>query len=449
MKKNPLTMIRLIGTKITQNLVKFIIFLFKQFNFLFNLPFKFVKSFRSFITNSSYSLIKQSLFALVICAFGDLFAGVILSNMTFFLKAWPGLLTLIPGAIGMRGNIFGAFGSRLGTNLNLGILSPKFEKSKILNHNIISSIILTMILSVFLALITKFLCVVSGLPSIPLADFIIISFLAGMISSIIMLPISMLISLKSFQHGWDPDNITTPLIAAFGDFFTLPSIILSVMILSLFNDIVILRDVVGVLIVVFVIVCCYFGVKSSDDILGIVKQSAPILLVCSLLGSFAGGVLNNFADTLLSKGSLLTLVPLFSGESGNLVSILGARLSSSLHSGLIESSFSFDKYTLRNFTGIIVLAIIIYPLIGFLANFSHVVVGGVDVGFLSIILISLIAGVLLILIMQLIVYYISIVSYRKGLDPDNIVIPLSTSLTDSIATLILVLISIFVFSLAI
>ena len=447
MVKNPWTMIRQIGTKITQTVVKFIIFLFRQVNVLFSLPSKLIKSFKRLISSSSYSVIKQSLFALLICAFGDLFAGIILSNMTFFLKAWPGLLTIIPGAIGMRGNIFGAFGSRLGTNLNLGILSPKFEKSKILYQNILSSIILTMLLSLFLAFVTKVSCLIAHMPSVPLFDFIIISFLSGMISSIIMLPISMFVSLKSFQNGWDPDNITTPLIAAFGDFFTLPSIILSVMFLSLFEGFVVVRNVVGILIIVFVIVCCYFGVKSSDEILSIVKQSSPVLVVCSLLGGFAGGVLNGFADTLLSKGSLLTLVPLFSGESGNLISILGARLSSSLHSGLIDSSFKLDKYAVRNFVSITFLAIIIYPIIGFLANFSHVAIGGVDVGFLNVIFISFIAGLLMILIMQLVVFYISIISYKKGLDPDNIVIPISTSLTDSVSTLFLVVVSIFVFSL--
>ena len=55
-----------------------------------------------------------------------------------------------------------------------------------------------------------------------------------------------------------------------------------------------------------------------------------------LLGSFAGGILNSSVETLLTNPSLLTLVPLFSGESGNLVSILGVRLSSGLHLGLLN-----------------------------------------------------------------------------------------------------------------
>ena len=87
------------------------------------------------------SVIKEGLIALLICAIGDLCAGVILGKMTFFLETFPGLLVVIPGAIGMRGNIFGSFASRLSTNLHIGIISPEFEFSEQLNYNIYSSFV--------------------------------------------------------------------------------------------------------------------------------------------------------------------------------------------------------------------------------------------------------------------------------------------------------------------
>ena len=87
-----------------------------------------LNKFSSFIRNNK-STLRQSLVALFICAIGDLCAGIILGNMTYFLNAFPGLLILIPGAIGMRGNIFGSFASRLSTNLHIGVLEPKFKKS--------------------------------------------------------------------------------------------------------------------------------------------------------------------------------------------------------------------------------------------------------------------------------------------------------------------------------
>ena len=81
-------------------------------------------------------ILKESLIALLICAIGDLIAGIILGKMTIFLKTFPGLLVIIPGAIGMRGNIFGSLASRLSTNLHIGIISPEFKSSEQINYNI-------------------------------------------------------------------------------------------------------------------------------------------------------------------------------------------------------------------------------------------------------------------------------------------------------------------------
>ena len=259
------------------------------------------------------STIKEGLIALLICAVGDLIAGVILGNMTLFLKDFPGLLVLIPGAIGMRGNIFGSFASRLSTNLHIGIISPKFKFSEDLNNNIFSSFVLTLVLSLFLAIVAKFLCILLNSPSMSVVDFIIISVFAGIISNLIMLPITMLVSFKSFENGWDPDNITSPIIAAFGDLFTLPAIILSLFLLSLFQSNLLIKEIILVIIVICVFISFIHCYRLSDETKTILKQSTPVLLLCSFLGGFAGGVLNSALETFLTNPTLLTLLPLFSG----------------------------------------------------------------------------------------------------------------------------------------
>ena len=387
------------------------------------------------------SIIKESFIALFICAIGDLTAGLILGKMTFFLEAFPGLLVIIPGAIGMRGNIFGSFASRLSTNLHIGILSPKFEFSEQLNYNIFSSFVLTLVLSLFLGIVAKILCILFKQPSISLMDFILISVIAGVISNMIMLPITMLVSFKSFEHGWDPDNITSPIIAAFGDLFTLPAIILSVFILTALNFNFIFKSAVLVAILIAVVVSFIHCYKLSDETHTILKQSTPVLLLCSFLGGAAGGILNSAVETLLTNPSLLTLLPLFSGESGSLISILGARLSSGLHSGLVEPFKKPKGEAVHNFTICFILAIVVFPLIGLLAEGSSYALGVVGVGFDKIIEISTLAGLILVTIMVIVVYYVSITSYNRNLDPDNIVIPISTSITDSISSLILISVS--------
>lgn len=390
------------------------------------------------------STIREGLIALLICAIGDLIAGIILGKMTFFLETFPGLLVIIPGAIGMRGNIFSSFASRLSTNLHIGLISPNFELSEQLNYNIFSSFVLTLVLSIFLGIVAKIFCILLHYPSMDLIDFILISTIAGIISNLIMLPITMFISFKSFEHGWDPDNITSPIIAAFGDLFTLPAIIASIFILTGLNINFILKDAVLAIILIAVLISFVYCYRMSDETKTILKQSTPILLLCSFLGGSAGGILNSSVETLLTNPSLLTLLPLFSGESGSLISILGARLSSGLHSGLIEPLNIPKGNTVHNFIICFILAIIVYPVIGIIAEGSSYLFGTMGVGFDKIIEISTLSGLILATIMVILVYYVSITSYNHNLDPDNIVIPISTSITDSISSLILISVSLFI-----
>lgn len=401
------------------------------------------QAFSDFYAEHDY-IIKEGLISLLICAVGDLIAGVILGKMTFFIETFPGLLVVIPGAIGMRGNIFGSFASRLSTNLHIGLISPHFEFSEDLNYNIFSSFVLTLVLSIFLGIVGKIFCILLHYPSMELIDFILICTIAGIISNIIMLPITMFVSFKSFEHGWDPDNITSPIIAAFGDLFTLPAIIASIFILNILSINLIVKDVVLAAILIAVLVGFVYCYRLSDETRTILKQSTPILLLCSFLGGSAGGILNSSVETLITNPSLLTLIPLFSGECGSLISILGARLSSGLHSGLVEPLSRPEGEALHNFGICYILAVVIFPFIGILAESSSLMFGTMGVGFDKIIPISTLSGLILVTIMVILVYYISTISYSHNLDPDNIVIPISTSVTDSISSLILISVSLLI-----
>ena len=404
------------------------------------------QAFSEFYAEHDY-IIKEGLIALLICAVGDLIAGIILGKMTFFLETFPGLLVVIPGAIGMRGNIFGSFASRLSTSLHIGLISPQFEFSQDLNNNIFSSFVLTLVLSIFLGVVAKIFCIILNSPSMDIIDFILICTIAGLISNLIMLPITMFVSFKSFEHGWDPDNITSPIIAAFGDLFTLPAIIASTFILRFIDVDVLVKYIVLVAILIAVFVSFVYCYRLSDETRTILKQSTPILLLCSFLGGSAGGILNSSVETLLTNPSLLTLIPLFSGESGSLISILGARLSSGLHSGLVEPLRKPEGEALHNFAICFILAIIVFPFIGILAESSSLMFGTMGIGFDKIIPISTLSGIILVAIMVVVVYYISTVSYNHNLDPDNIVIPISTSVTDSISSLILISVSLIIIGL--
>ena len=83
-------------------------------------PFtRFVARLRAAVDSDAAGL-RQAFAALLVSSGGDLLAGLTLGAITGTLEDLPGLLVLVPAAIGMRGNIFGALGSRLGTSIHTG-----------------------------------------------------------------------------------------------------------------------------------------------------------------------------------------------------------------------------------------------------------------------------------------------------------------------------------------
>src|SRR5437868_9114785 len=101
--------------------------------------------------------------ALLVSSGGDLFAGLTLGAITHTLEALPGLLVLVPAAIGMRGNIFGSLGSRLGTAIHTGTFSLSRRAETVVGQNILASLALTMSISLALAVLAKVVAVGFGL----------------------------------------------------------------------------------------------------------------------------------------------------------------------------------------------------------------------------------------------------------------------------------------------
>jgi cation transporter-like permease len=66
----------------------------------------------------------QSLVALALNSSTSLVAGAVLGSITGTFEQLPGLLFLVPSAIGLRGNVFSALGSRLSTAIHSGQFRP-------------------------------------------------------------------------------------------------------------------------------------------------------------------------------------------------------------------------------------------------------------------------------------------------------------------------------------
>src|SRR4051795_4495104 len=115
----------------------------------------------------------QGLAALLVSSAGDLLAGLTLGAITHTLQALPGLLVLVPAAIGMRGNVFGALGSRLGTTIHTGTFNLSRRRDTVVGQNVLAAISLSLSVSLVLAVLAKTVAVGFGLPgTISVADFV-------------------------------------------------------------------------------------------------------------------------------------------------------------------------------------------------------------------------------------------------------------------------------------
>ncbi len=63
---------------------------------------------------------RQALVSLVLNSSTSFVAGTVLGSIAGTFERMPGLLVLVPAAIGLRGNIFSSVGTRLSTAIHTG-----------------------------------------------------------------------------------------------------------------------------------------------------------------------------------------------------------------------------------------------------------------------------------------------------------------------------------------
>src|SRR5438105_11850931 len=97
--------------------------------------------------------VRAGFVALLLSSGGDLLAGLTLGSITGTLRELPGLLVLVPAAIGMRGNIFGALGSRLGTSIHAGTFRLSARRDTLVGQNLAAAVSLSLSVSLVLAVL--------------------------------------------------------------------------------------------------------------------------------------------------------------------------------------------------------------------------------------------------------------------------------------------------------
>ncbi len=397
---------------------------------------RLVRRFRALV-RADPAGVRAGFVALFLSSGGDLLAGLTLGSITGTLDKLPGLLVLVPAAIGMRGNIFGALGSRLGTSIHAGTFRLSRRRETVVGQNLAASLALSLSISLVLAVLAKAMAIGFGLDNtISVADFVVISVIGGMLSSAVVLAITVGVAALSARRNWDLDNVAAPIVTAAGDMVTLPGLFAATFLVG----VGVVTPVVGSLCAVAGVVSLVFALRSRYPILRqIVRESVPVLAIAGVVDIIAGLTIEQRFSSFLVYPALLVLVPPFLEDSGSLGGILSARVSTKLHLGTLEPSRSPLRAVSDDILLVSVYAVPVFLFLGLSADVVSAVADLRSPGALEMIAVSMLAGAIATTFSVLVGYYGAIAAYRLGLDPDSHAIPVVTSSLDLLGALALIL----------
>jgi len=386
--------------------------------------------------------VRQRIVALAIGVVAASAGGLVLATAEGTLADLPGLLLLVPGAIALRGNVFGAMGSRLGTAVHAGTFRLSARPDGVVGQNLLGAAALSLVLSAVLGLMARGTAIAFGVtPTMTLADFVVVSTLGGLLASVFVGAVTLGLAAGSIRFDWDLDNVLAPLVSTLGDLATVPALVVAAGLADRSG----LTDALGGSLGLVAVVVLVVAWRSPlVDVRRIVRQSLPVLVAAGVLDLIAGVTVERRLDDLLAAEAMLVLLPAFLGTAGSLGGILSSRLSTQFHLGLDDATPMPTRSSLREFRSLALLALPVFACCAVIAQWASVATGQTTPGLGDLLAVVMIAGLVATVLVVVVAYYTTMAAYRFGLDPDTYGIPVVMSSLDLVgaSTLILAMVAV-------
>ncbi len=388
--------------------------------------------------NQLWRIFIQSSIALTF-SIGGMFSGGIISKFKHLFIPFPWILALYPSILSLRGDISGVLSGKLGTMLHTGDIKPQFTGNTHDFHALIKAIfILTFIDSFAMGVLTFIINLSIGIAqSRDLPYFIITPLASCILATMLSLPITLMTAFTSFRRGLDPDIIVYPVVAILSDvivaicYATIITLILS------FKE----HSIMAISILALLLFMALLISSKSDFNLttfsSTLKEASPIVLLTSLAGVLNGVFLANFKYTLEERPEVLVVYPVILNALGGLGSILGSITTTRLALGFIQPKYSSFKYLNLDIIGISSSSIILHTIYGFIA-YIFCLLANFSVNLYSLTILCIMTNLIGMILIFILSFTISIKAYNRGWDPDNMVIPIVSSISDFLGTVILV-----------
>ncbi len=364
--------------------------------------------------------------------FGGILAGFFVAYYFNIFQLYPWTIAVYPAILSARGMISGLFSGRLGTALHLGTIYPKFFGNTKTFYALFDAVIVitletSIVMSGVSMLFGSFFWEVSPTGFFDIFAVVVSTMTFGLILSFF----TMGVGFTTFKKGLDPDVIEYPIMSTVADIFITLCYILT---LSLYTV-----SKYAVVLVALFHICLSFYIVIRDfrknEFVKTIKESFATLVIVAFIVNITGTVLNRINALVEGRKEIYTVYPALIDTVGDVGSVVGSTATTKLALGLLKPSFSSLRDHSKQIFAAWAASLIMFLLFSALSlsvnnmfSFS---------AFLNFTALLLTANLFAVAAIILISYAVAILTFQKGLDPDNFVIPIESSIADSITTIAL------------
>lgn len=373
----------------------------------------------------------------IACLFdiGGLIAGFTIALQLGVFQISPWAIALYPAVVSVKGVITGLLTGRLSTALHLGTVYPKFFGNTKTFYNLIGAmVVLTLATSATISAIS----IVFGTLfwGITIAEFpaILTVMVATLSLGLIITLITVKVTFISFKKSLDPDTIVYPAISTVAD-IVITFLYIGVLNLYFSSSVGEWAIIIFGLINVFLVLIILPRNLRETEFLKIIKESLPTMLLVAFMVNITGTVLKGISNLADGRREIYTVYPAIIDMMGDVGLVVGSAATTKLALGVLAPSFSSIKNHAKNIFSAWTASLVLFAVLGLL---SLAINGMFSLqGISSLLLILFVSNVIAFTVIVLLSYGIAILTFKRGLDPDNFVLPIGSSLADSITTIAL------------
>jgi mgtE-like transporter len=346
----------------------------------------------------------------------------------------PWALFLFPGILSIRGAVGGLFSGHLGTGLHLGTIKASFTKNT-KDFNLLLRVVVTLALVSGVSVGTGTWIFGVFLWKATIIDFVqllAVTTATMALSVVFVSPLTIGFSVLSFRRGLDPDIIVYPVTSTMSDIINTICYVLSLSLFFMFEPFG--RYLIWILDIIFIFFVIYILIKNLNEtkFAETIKEFLLTLVFVTIIVNITGSFLTKISGVTGAMKAIIAVYPAVITTVGGVGSIIGSTATTKLALGITTPSFSSIKQHISEIGGAWVASIVMFSIYSMLSSFiSGVSTAGDLLKFVSQLLIT---NILAVSIMIVIAYAVAIFTFRRGWNPDNFVIPIESSLADTVTT---------------